>query len=179
VKNLYKAIYNIQSRLQKIEKTSDNPFYKSKYVPLDKVWDRLQPELNSEGLIVLQFPISIDNTIDVKTSITHVESSETLTEEYTLPLAKQDPQAAGSALTYARRYALMSIFGLCPVDDDAESSMQRSMFSYVKNKINELGNTEKESKIAREGIKEYYNTFTEKEKKEIENIFTKKFKEKQ
>jgi hypothetical protein len=45
--------------------------------------------------------------------------------EYTLPTVKKDPQASGSAITYARRYALQSIAGIPTADDDAESAMLR------------------------------------------------------
>ena len=37
-----------------------------------------------------------------------------------MPLAKNDPQAYGSALTYARRYGLSSMVGLVTEDDDAQ-----------------------------------------------------------
>jgi len=39
---------------------------------------------------------------------------------------KPDPQAQGSAITYARRYSLSAIIGLCTEeDDDAEGAMNR------------------------------------------------------
>jgi hypothetical protein len=42
-----------------------------------------------------------------------------------LPLAKQDPQGVGSAITYGCRYALMASLGLPPLDDDAEATRQQ------------------------------------------------------
>jgi hypothetical protein len=41
-------------------------------------------------------------------------------------MVKQDPQAAGSALTYARRYALQSIAGIPSEDDDGNQASQAS-----------------------------------------------------
>jgi hypothetical protein len=35
---------------------------------------------------------------------------------------KADPQGEGSALTYARRYALMAIAGIAPEDDDGNAA---------------------------------------------------------
>jgi hypothetical protein len=35
---------------------------------------------------------------------------------------KADPQAEGSALTYARRYALMAMVGIAPEDDDGNAA---------------------------------------------------------
>jgi hypothetical protein len=53
-------------------------------------------------------------------------SGQWIESEFVLPIVKQDPQAAGSAITYARRYALQSIAGIPTADDDAESAMLRS-----------------------------------------------------
>jgi hypothetical protein len=42
-------------------------------------------------------------------------------------LVKDDgPQAQGSGLTYARRYALAAIVGLAQIDDDAEAATARN-----------------------------------------------------
>jgi hypothetical protein len=48
---------------------------------------------------------------------------------YVMPVAKQnDPQAMGSAMTYARRYALGSILNLnIDDDDDGEKAMGRQI----------------------------------------------------
>jgi hypothetical protein len=54
------------------------------------------------------------------------KSGEWLESEFVLPIVKKDPQASGSAITYARRYALVSVAGIPTADDDAESSMLRS-----------------------------------------------------
>jgi len=68
--------------------------------------------------------------------------------EYTLPTVKKDPQAAGSAITYARRYALQSIAGIPTADDDAESAMLRGddkkplsdyQSSHIKTLLEETG----------------------------------------
>jgi hypothetical protein len=42
-----------------------------------------------------------------------------------LIIAKQDMQAVGSAITYARRYGLAAALGVPQIDDDAESTMER------------------------------------------------------
>ena len=43
-----------------------------------------------------------------------------------MPLVKLDPQAVGSAITYARRYALSAMIGIVSDDDDGESAMGRT-----------------------------------------------------
>ena len=42
-------------------------------------------------------------------------------------MVKGDPQAAGSAITYARRYALQALFGIPSIDSDAEDAMLRNV----------------------------------------------------
>lgn len=37
-----------------------------------------------------------------------------------VPASKQDPQGYGSALTYARRYSLVTFCGIAPEDDDGK-----------------------------------------------------------
>jgi hypothetical protein len=60
----------------------------------------------------------------VVTRLIHV-SGEWMESDFVLPITKRDPQAAGSAITYARRYALQALAGIPTADDDAEASMQR------------------------------------------------------
>ena len=55
--------------------------------------------------------------LHLTTRLVH-ESGEWIEETMSIPMIKQDPQAFGSALTYARRYGLSSITGLYADDDD-------------------------------------------------------------
>ena len=55
----------------------------------------------------------------------HDEDIAQLTSRYPILVAdnkKSDPQAMGSAITYAKRYALQAIYGLATEDDDANSA---------------------------------------------------------
>ena len=165
MKNLYKAISEVQKVLYKIEKSADNPFFKSKYVPLDKVWDKLHPELQKNSLLVLQNPIGTGDSIGVETHIIHTESGEDVKSSYLLPLSKKDPQAGGSALTYARRYALMSIFGLCPVDDDGESATDH-IFEVAHDELIKAKDSDKAKKI----IKNCWKNIDSKQKEILNSI---------
>ncbi len=58
------------------------------------------------------------------TIIVHAESGEWMESSYVMPVAKQnDPQAMGSAITYARRYALASIFNLNQEESDDDGNL--------------------------------------------------------
>lgn len=67
-----------------------------------------------------------DGSIEVTTRIHHPASGTFHEAAMEMPLGKRDPQGAGSALTYALRYSLMSLLGLPPTDDDAETAIDRT-----------------------------------------------------
>ena len=61
----------------------------------------------------------------LETIVSHDVDEKTLTSRYPIIVAdnkKTDPQAMGSAITYAKRYALQAIYGLGTDDDDGNSA---------------------------------------------------------
>jgi hypothetical protein len=122
--SLDKAIYNIQQKVQVIareDKADIDGKYSYKYAGLPKVWEVLKPLLGEEGLLVKQPTATHDgNTMGdfLKTTITHVESGESMTEYMRLIMRREDPQGMGAAVTYAKRYQLGNIFGLITEDDN-------------------------------------------------------------
>lgn len=118
------ALLAAQKELGGVKKESSNPFFKSTYADFNAVLAAIKPIYTSHGLVIIQSPVSEGNMVGVTTRICH-ESGEWIEGAVTLPLTKQDPQAAGSAITYAKRYALQSMALLPSVDDDAEQSMFR------------------------------------------------------
>jgi hypothetical protein len=124
IKELSNALCNAQSNMGGAVKDSSNPFFKSSYADLTSVIKAIKQPFTDNGLSYTQFPVSTENGVGVVTRLMHI-SGEWLEQEYVLPIVKQDPQASGSAITYARRYALQSIAGIPTADDDAESAMLR------------------------------------------------------
>jgi len=115
---IHTAFAKAQSEFPKISKDATNPFFKNKYVSLDNILEVVLPILHKNGLYLTQSPWTDDRGIGVATKIVHAESGEEEQSCFTLPLAKQDPQGAGSAITYARRYSLQAMLGLNFEDDD-------------------------------------------------------------
>lgn len=72
----------------------------------------------------MQEPCALDNGQPaLRTRLIHSETGEFIESTMPLILAKNDPQGQGSAITYARRYALAAIFGVTgEKDDDGNSS---------------------------------------------------------
>ena len=126
---LSKAMAKAQDEMGGAVKNSNNPFFKSSYADLTSVIKAIKEPFANNGLSFVQFPINGDHSIGVVTRLMH-ESGEWLESEYILPLVKNDPQSAGSVITYARRYSLASMCGIPAVDDDAEMAMVRGK-SYI------------------------------------------------
>jgi len=115
---LFKALSAAQGEFTTVDKGKDNPFFKSKYAPLDSIIEMIRPILPKHGLAAIQFTdIPEDgNGIVVETIITH-ESGQYISGKLLMPLAKLDPQGAGSAITYGRRYALAAALGIVSDED--------------------------------------------------------------
>ena len=117
--NLSKALAVFHSTVGKISKDSKNPFFKSNYASLPHILTEIAEPMEKAGLIISQFPDGDGLT----TMLIHAESGEYLMAKYVMPVAKaNDPQALGSAISYARRYAVSSILSLKIDDDDAEAA---------------------------------------------------------
>lgn len=124
INELATALCAAQAEMGGAVKDSANPFFKSKYADLTSVVKAIKEPFANHGLSYTQFPCAADGCVGVTTRLMH-SSGQWLESAYMLPMVKNDPQAAGSAITYARRYALQAMAGIPTADDDAESAMLR------------------------------------------------------
>lgn len=125
------ALVKAQKNMGAALKDSKNPFFKSKYADLNAVIDASIPALNDQGIAVLQTPQVVDGKPVIQTILLH-ESGEYLASNTEVTAAKSnDPQAAGSAISYARRYGLQATVTLKAEDDDGESAMERKVETKV------------------------------------------------
>lgn len=111
---LAKAMILFSVKVESIKKDAKNPFFKSSYASLSNILDSIKEPLIESGLSVMQFPTGENG---LSTILIH-ESGEYLVSEYQMKPVKDDPQSRGSAITYARRYALASILCLNIDEDD-------------------------------------------------------------
>jgi len=114
MKEIAAALFKFQQEVGKVTKDATNPFFKSKYATLSNVLEVIKEPLDNAKLVVVQSP---DYGI-LNTRVVHVDSGEFIESKYPLKPVKEDPQAMGSAITYARRYALVSMLCLDVDDDD-------------------------------------------------------------
>lgn len=123
IANLAAALCKFQANIGKIKKESTNPFFKSKYASLANILDVIQKPLADAGLSLCQLPDA-----DCLTTILMHNSGEWIEATYCMPVVKtNDPQAMGSAITYAKRQCLGAVLLLnIDEDDDGEKAMQRN-----------------------------------------------------
>ena len=126
ITDLATALCLAQAQMGGAVKDSNNPFFKSSYADLTSVIKVIKQPFADNGLSFVQFPITSEGGkgVGVSTMIMH-SSGQWVQGEYLLPMDKITAQGAGSAITYARRYALQAMAGIPTVDDDAEGAMFR------------------------------------------------------
>ena len=139
IKELATALFKVQGELTYAKKDSANPFFKSRYADLESVWDACRDLLARNNLSVIQMPGNyFEDRMWLVTRLCHA-SGEWIEQEMSVPVPKADPQGAGSALTYMRRYALAAFIGVVQADDDGnaasnpvQSKSSQSMKSIAK-----------------------------------------------
>ena len=124
ITDLAKALLNVQRTVQPVTKDAENPFTKSWYASLNSVMDACRDALIENGIWLCQYlvPVEQPNSIGLVTKLTHAESGQWQSSLAVVPLPKADPQGMGSAITYARRYALTAMLGMVTEDDDGEGA---------------------------------------------------------
>lgn len=118
------ALSKAQIKIEGAKKDSENPFFKSSYADLSSVWDACHTHLNEQEIAVVQLMEDGADKVTVVTMLVH-SSGEWMRSNLSMTPKDKTPQGVGSAITYARRYALAAITGVCPVDDDAEAAHGR------------------------------------------------------
>lgn len=123
INDLAAALCKAQGSIKAALKSSDNPFFKSKYADLSAVWDACKEPLAKNGLAISQHPASVNGEVQLETMLLHT-SGQWISSTLTMKPTKTDPQSFGSCVTYARRYALAAIVGVVTEDDDGNAASQ-------------------------------------------------------
>lgn len=155
MENIYKKLFDIQHSGLSFKKTAENPFFKSKYLPLEELVETLLPALKKENLLV----VHSTNEKGVNTKIVDIENGESI--ESTFPLNPNlDPQKIGSAISYAKRYNLGQLFNIITDEDDdgnattkprietSPAKVKKTDFDLAMEKVENTKWTEKSKKEA-------------------------------
>jgi hypothetical protein len=107
-----------KDKLAKV-KTKTGPDYSYTYASLDGILNYVRPFLHRYGFGISQDVVSseLSPLVGVRTIVHHI-SGETMEFGPLYLPAGIDPQSAGSAISYARRYALCAALNIAAEEDD-------------------------------------------------------------
>ena len=152
-KNLFKDFIEFQKEFKGMTPDAQNPFFKSSYITLDGILETVRPILSKHNLCVLQEATGDGEYIFVKTKLAHTSGEILETDILRMKPQKNDPQSMGSCITYAKRYQLAALLGICEsVDDDGNKATYPDKTPQSKeNKVYKCVHCEKEvtEKIAK------------------------------
>lgn len=134
-KQIAAAFVKAQSQFGAALKTSTNPHFKSRYADLAACVEAVIDALNNNGIALLQQSHECESGVSIETVFLHESGQELRSGKLWLPASKQDAQGYGSALTYARRYSLMSAAGLAPEDDDGNAASKPKQVGALPDKV--------------------------------------------
>lgn len=109
-----------------IDANKDRKGYNYKYSDLSQILEIARPLMSKHGLSITQFPGNANNKVTVESVLMH-KSGQWMSSIIEMSVPEQKgmnlAQAAGSIITYARRYSLASIIGITQSDNDASTSI--------------------------------------------------------
>jgi hypothetical protein len=115
--NIYQKLHLAKQSMGKVIKNATNPHLKRNYADINSIIDTVEPILLDHGLLLIQ-PVKDDK---VYTIVVDIESGDRFESFMQLPVIT-DAQKLGGAITYFRRYTLVSLLSLQAVDDDGHEA---------------------------------------------------------
>lgn len=122
MKQIAKALLEAQKKIENAVKDSNNPHFRSKFASLESVLDVVKTQANANGLVIVQTCGKDQEGHYLEAKLIH-ESGEEISSKIYLVIEKQTMQGLGSAITYARRYSLTSLFAIGQEDDDCTTAV--------------------------------------------------------
>lgn len=132
-------------------KDKTNPAFRSKYADLGACLEAVDDALLDNGIALYQETSEDASGVTVETVLLHESGEAIRCGKLHVPASKQDPQGYGSALTYARRYSLMTACGIAPEDDDgnaASGQRQKAEPTLTKEQIAKIEQAASEADIS-------------------------------
>lgn len=95
----------------------------AKFATFPDVIEHVRPILNKNGLVLSQPVRPAQGGVCVVTKVLHESGQEYGDEGTFIPAAKHDPMGYGSAMSYAKRYGVLSLLGVATDDDDGAAAL--------------------------------------------------------
>lgn len=121
----YEDYQSLIESFDQITKDADNPYFKSKYVPLNKILPLVKENCKANNFVFLQQPELVHEKSCLITKFVHLPTEKTISGKIELVHKPEDPQKLGASITYMRRYMLSCMLGLEEVDDDGNFASDR------------------------------------------------------
>jgi len=118
--NIYQALLAASVNYGSLEKDSENPYFKAKYLSLPSLLKAVRPALTDQGILITGSLRLLPQGWVVETVLVHVLTSETLVSQF--PVEDTSPQKIGQTRTYGERYNLLQLLGIAASDDDGNSA---------------------------------------------------------
>lgn len=123
---IHKKLLEFQKKGITLKKDGVNPHFRSSYVTLNEVLDKVKGPLNEAGIVIVQAVDTVDGPMGeqvagLRTALVDTED-DTHVNSFVPFVNTPDMQKLGGAITYARRYALIAMLGLEDEDDDGNTA---------------------------------------------------------
>ena len=122
MKEISSALVKAQKEFGPALKSSTNPAFRSRYADLSACVEAVIDALNNNDIFLMQPTHECTDGVIVETIFIHSSGEQMSSGKLHVPATKHDAQGYGSALTYARRYSLMTACGIAPEDDDGNNA---------------------------------------------------------
>ncbi len=115
----------VQNKIGAVSKSSSNPHFRSKFADLNEVLSVAKEALLSEGVFISQSPGANEYGKYLETSLIDADSGQQIQGRVFFSGAEDNMQKIGAAITYARRFGIVSLLALESADDDGEEAVGR------------------------------------------------------
>jgi hypothetical protein len=160
--NIYQKLHLAKQSMGKVIKNATNPHLKRNYADINSIIDTVEPILLDHGLLLIQ-PVKEDK---VYTIVVDIESGDRFESFMQLPVIT-DAQKLGGAITYFRRYTLVSLLSLQAVDDDGHEASRapKAKPTLTPDRFNSALQAIQEGRYTVEDLKATYSLTKEQEGK--------------
>ncbi|WP_347090873.1 ERF family protein [Staphylococcus ureilyticus] len=119
ITKINKALVEFHKQVKQPMKDAKNPFFKSKYVPLENVVEAIDEVAPSLGLSFTQWASNDANgRVGVSTMLLHESGEYIEYDPVYMKADKETAQGAGALISYLKRYSLSAVFGITSDQDD-------------------------------------------------------------
>lgn len=174
-----KKLFKIQNEISAVKKTSTNPHFRSKYADLNEVLDVVKEQLNKNNLLLTQPAGKDEYGAYVETQIFDGDTAGGISTRVYLSGSEDNMQKVGAAITYARRYGLVSLLALESEDDDGETAVGRGPAQAVKPEVKRQLKVDKpvqkssQREVLNELISKTAQTLVDQETMTFDEVYTK------